>query len=83
MFASGTTTYTTSTANATNIVRAVPTHAGATVAIINKDTDGSDQAEVANGTAATWYTGSNTLTITVTAADGETTKAYTVTVTKS
>lgn len=83
VFASGTTSYTAATTNATNIVRAVPTHAGATVAIINKDTDGSDQAEVANGTAATWYTGSNTLTITVTAADGETTKAYTVTVTKS
>ena len=83
VFASGTTTYTASTTNATNIVRAVPTHAGATVEIINKDTDGSDQAEVANGTAATWYTGSNTLTITVTAADGTTTKAYTVTVTKS
>ena len=83
VFASATTSYTTTTTNATNIVRAVPTHAGATIEIINKDTDGSDQAEVANGTAATWYTGSNTLTITVTAADGETTKAYTVTVTKS
>lgn len=82
-FASGTVSYTAATTNATNIVRAVPTHAGATVEIINKDTDGSDQEEVANGTAATWYTGSNTLTITVTAADGETTKAYTVTVTKS
>ena len=82
-FASGTVSYTAATTNATNIVRAVPTHAGATVEIINKDTDGSDQAEVANGTAATWYAGSNTLTITVTAADGETTKAYTVTVTKS
>lgn len=82
-FASATTSYTTTTTNATNIVRAVPTHAGATIEIVNKDTDGTDTAEVANGTAATWYTGSNTLTITVTAADGETTKAYTVTVTKS
>lgn len=81
-FASATTSYTTTTTNATNIVRAVPTHAGATIEIVNKDTDGTDTAEVANGTAATWYTGSNTLTITVTAADGETTKAYTVTVTK-
>ena len=82
-FASATTSYTTTTTNAPNLVRAVPTHAGATIEIVNKDTDGTDTAEVANGTAATWYTGSNTLTITVTAADGETTKAYTVTVTKS
>ena len=36
-----------------------------------------------NGTAATWATGSNTLQIVVTAADGTTTKTYKVTVTKS
>lgn len=82
-FAAATTSYTASTTNATNVVRAVPAHASATVQIINKDTDGSDQADVPNGTAASWYSGSNTLTVTVTAADGETTKDYTVTVTKS
>ena len=82
-FAAATTTYTAATTNATNVVRAVPNHAGAIVEIINKDTDGSDRAEIANGAAATWYDGSNTLTVTVTAADGETTKTYTVTVTKS
>ncbi len=75
--------YTATTTNATNVIRATPSHAGATVEIINKDTDGSDQAEIPNGAAAAWYPGSNTLTITVTAADGETTQAYTVTVTKS
>lgn len=83
VFASATTSYTAATTNATNIVKATPTHAGATIKIINKDTDGSDTAEIANGAAATWYEGSNTLTIQVTAADGETTKSYTVTVTKS
>ena len=41
------------------------------------------EAEVDNGSAATWQEGSNTVTIKVTAADGKTTKTYTVTVTKS
>ena len=35
-----------------------------------------------NGTAAAWNSGSNTLTVTVTAEDGTTVKTYTVTVTK-
>ncbi len=38
--------------------------------------------EVANGSAPTWQTGSNTVTVTVTAEDGSTAD-YTVTVTKS
>ena len=38
--------------------------------------------EVNNGTAATWKTGSNTLQVVVTAADGTTTKTYKVTVTR-
>ena len=42
-----------------------------------------DDKEISNGTAATWKSGSNTVTINVTAADGKTKKAYTVTVTKS
>lgn len=82
-FNATTTSYTTTTTNATNIVRAVPNHAGATIEITNKDTDGDTTNSVPNGTAATWFDGSNTLTVKVTAADGETTKSYTVTVTKS
>ena len=81
-FDSDTTTYTASTTNATNTVTATPANAGAKVVITNKGTAG-DAVEIPNGTAATWQAGTNTLTITVTAEDGTTTKAYTVTVTKS
>lgn len=81
-FDSKTTTYTASTTNATNTVTATPANAGAKVVITNKGTAG-DAVEIPNGTAATWQAGTNTLTITVTAEDGTTTKAYTVTVTKS
>ena len=48
---------------------------GATIVITNGSTT------VANGSAATWETGENTLTIVVT--NGTATKTYTVTVTKS
>lgn len=82
-FASGTTSYTAATTNATNTITARPTDAGAEISIKVADTDGSDSQMVENGTAATWYDGSNTVTITVKAADGTTTKEYTVTVTKS
>lgn len=75
-------TYTASTTNATNTVTATPANAGAKVVITNKGTTGG-AVEIPNGTAATWQAGANTLTITVTAEDGTTTKAYTVTVTKS
>lgn len=81
-FDSETTTYTASTTNATNTITATPANAGAKVVITNKGTAG-DAVEIPNGTAATWQAGTNTLTITVTAEDGTTTKAYTVTVTKS
>lgn len=81
-FDADTTTYTASTTNATNTVTATPANAGAKVVITNKGTTG-DAVEIPNGTAATWQAGTNTLTITVTAEDGTTTKAYTVTVTKS
>lgn len=76
-FAAKTKTYTANTSNATNVVRAVPADAGASVEIKVGDT------VINNGTAATWATGSNTLTVKVTAADGTTTNTYTVTVTKS
>ena len=76
-FAAGTTSYTASTTNASNIVRAVPADADAELQVKVGD------VEIPNGSAATWAAGSNTLTVKVTAADGSTTKTYTVTVTKS
>lgn len=76
-FAAGTTTYTASTTNASNIINAVPADAGAIVAIT------LNGALVTNGAALTWAAGSNTVVVTVTAEDGTTQKAYTVTVTKS
>lgn len=76
-FASGTLTYTAATTNASDVVTAVPGNAAASM----KLTVGGKEIE--NGTAATWATGSNTLQIVVTAADGTTTKTYKVTVTKS
>lgn len=76
-FASGTTSYTASTTNATNTITAVPSDAGASIEVKVGNT------VIDNGTAATWSEGSNTVAVTVTAADGTTTKAYTVTVTKS
>lgn len=75
-FSSSTTTYTATTTAATNKITAVPAHAGAEIEIAVGDDI------VLNGTAATWQTGANTVTIKVTAEDGTTTKTYTVTVTK-
>lgn len=76
-FNPNTTTYTVSTTNATNTVTAIPTQAASTVQVLVNNT------EIPNGTAATWQTGSNTVKVNVTAPDGKSTKAYTVTVTKS
>lgn len=81
-FDAETTSYTTTTTNATNTVTATPANAGAKVVITNKGTAGG-AVEIPNGTAATWQAGTNTLAITVTAEDGTATKAYTVTVTKT
>ena len=72
-----TTSYTASTTNASNIVRAIPQDADATIIVKNGST------EYPNGTAIPWAAGSNTLTVKVIAADGSTNKTYTVTVTKS
>ena len=74
-FASGTTTYTAATTNATNTITAVPADAGASIDIK------VGENSVDNGAAATWANGANTVTITVTAADGSTTQTYTVNVT--
>ncbi len=76
-FKSDTTTYTTSTSNATNTITAVPADASAQISVKVGD------KEIDNGSAATWETGENTVNITVTAADGKTAKTYTITVTKA
>lgn len=74
-FDADTTSYTAATTNATNTVTATAADSGATITITNGSTT------VANGSAATWETGENTLTIVVT--NGTATKTYTITVTKS
>lgn len=76
-FAAATTTYTATTTNASNTINATPAEAAATVEVTVGD------KPVDNGSAATWSTGDNAVKIKVTAADGTTTKTYTVTVTKS
>lgn len=76
-FAASTVSYTAATTNASDVIRAVPADAGATVEVK------VGTRVIANGTAATWAAGENTLTVKVTAANGSTTKTYTVTVTKS
>ena len=76
-FASATVSYTATTTNATNTITAVPSDAAAALKVTVND------VEIDNGTAATWQTGSNTVKVLVTAPDGEATKTYTVTVTKS
>ena len=81
-FAGATISYTATTTNATNVITAIPADAGAEIEIL-VDPPVAESYEIDNGTAVTWETGANTVTITVTAADGTTTKAYTVTVTKS
>lgn len=76
-FDPATTAYTANTTNSTNTIIATPADAGCEVGVaVNGEA-------VANGTAAVWNDGENTVTVTVTAPDGVTTKAYTVTVTKS
>lgn len=69
------TEYETSTSNATNKVTAVATDEDAQIVIELNGT------EIENESSATWETGENTLTITVTNGDEE--DVYTVTVTKS
>lgn len=75
-FVAATTTYTATTSNSTNTIIAVPAEASAAIEIKAGGT------VIENGTAATWASGSNTVEIKVTAADGTTTKTYKVTVTK-
>lgn len=74
-FDPATTAYAVATSNATNKVTAVAADPKATIEIKVGTT------AVENGSAVTWASGSNTLTVKVTS--GDTTKTYTVTVTKS
>ena len=74
-FASGTTSYTAATTNASDKVTATPTSPGATLLIKVGST------EIENEANASWSLGSNTLTVKVTGDGGD--KTYTVTVTKS
>ncbi|KXS45595.1 MAG: Gp6 protein [Candidatus Frackibacter sp. T328-2] len=69
------TEYTASTTDDSNVISVTPISDSATVEI---DVDG---IVIDNGSAVTWATGDNTVKITVT--DGNETKIYTVTVTKS
>lgn len=69
------TSYSATTENASDIIVASPVDSQATIAI-----DLNDGTTVANGAAATWDEGENTLEITVT--NGTATKVYTVVVTK-
>ena len=70
--------YTATTSNASNKVTATPTDDDAEVVIMLGE--GESATEVTNGGNASWETGDNLLTITVTNGDSET--VYTVTVTK-
>ena len=81
-FAGATTSYTAATTNASNVITAIPADAGAEIEVL-VDPPVADAYEIDNGTAVTWETGETTVTINVTAADGSSKKAYTVTVTKS
>lgn len=76
-FAALTTSYTAATTNASNVIRAVPAEADAEIEVKLGTT------VVPNGSALTWAAGENTVTVKVTAANGSTTKTYTITVTKS
>ncbi|WP_307298148.1 MULTISPECIES: cadherin-like beta sandwich domain-containing protein [unclassified Paenibacillus] len=79
-FASGTTSYTASVANATTSLTVTPTVADSTASVkVNGVTVTSGTASGAIALAV----GSNTITTVVTAQDGTTTKTYTITVTRA
>lgn len=76
-FSGSVVSYTTETSNETNTINAVPSSASASVKVT------VNGAEVNNGSAAKWQTGSNTVLVEVTAEDETTAKTYTVAVTKT
>lgn len=81
-FAVGTTSYTATTTDASNTINAIPAEAGATIAITN--THDTDQVDTyTNGQAITWASGTNTVAVKVTAANGTANQTYTITVTAS
>jgi len=65
--------YAVATSNATDIIYVIPKDGNATIEILN------DATPVVNGEAATWVSGANTVTVTVT--NGDVSKTYTITVT--
>lgn len=79
-FDSETLEYTVTTTDATNKVTATTDDPSAVIAIVLTNSEEEEGVTVANGTAATWASGENVLTITVTDGDSET--VYVVTVTK-
>jgi len=81
VFDSETLEYTAATTDATNKVTATTDDPSAVIAIVLTNSEEVEGAAVTNGTAATWVSGENVITITVT--DGASETVYTVTVTKS
>lgn len=79
-FDSETLEYTVTTTDATNKVTATTDDPSAVIAIVLTNSEEEEGVTVANGTAATWASGENVLTITVT--DGASKTVYVVTVTK-
>jgi hypothetical protein len=79
-FDSETLEYTVATTDATNKVTATTDDPSAVIEIVLTNSEDEEGVTVANGTAATWASGENVLTITVTDGDSET--VYVVTVTK-
>lgn len=73
-FSTGTDTYTADTTNAQDAISAVPTMGASVTVKVGK-------TQIQNGGNATWSEGSNVVTITVN--NGDNSKVYTVTVTKS
>lgn len=73
--------YTVTTSNATNKVTATTDDPSAAIVIVLTNSEEIEGAAVPNGTSATWASGENILTITVT--DGASETVYEVTVTKS
>ena len=74
-FSAGNVSYTAETSSSSSVVTAAANDSDATVTIKNGSTT------VNNGSAASWSAGENVLTVTVT--NGNASKVYTVTVTKS
>lgn len=80
-FDSKTLEYTATTTNATNKVTAKTDDPSAVIAIVLTNSEETEGVTVTNGASATWASGENVLTITVT--DGASETVYVVTVTKS